>query len=74
MNEELEKKLAALREDAKTAGSAPVYAVLQLLHDCYLADKHRAFAKHCCQFSPVEATPGVPSKVTPYATRDKTIQ
>ena len=74
MNEELEKKLAALREDAKTAGCAPVYAVLQLLHDCYLADKHRAFAKHCCQFSPVAATPGVPTKATPGVSRSKVIQ
>ena len=52
----IEKKLASLTEEACQHGIASVYAVLQLLHDCYVAGKHKEFAKHCCQFSPISLT------------------
>ncbi len=68
MNQIIEKKLASLMEEACQHGIASVYAVLQLLHDCYVAGTHKDFAKHCCKFSPISLTQ---SKVEP-ASEEKT--
>jgi len=51
MKAELERKLAAWVEEAEQHGSGAVYAVLQMLHNCYVDGSHNKFAQHCTQFT-----------------------
>lgn len=47
-------KLGALVREASSEAPKAVYAALHMLYGCYLEGKQSEFAKHCCQFSPME--------------------
>lgn len=53
MDTKLEKQLTDLVEDVGGKGPAAIYAVLHMLHQCYLEGRHNEFAKHCCAFAPI---------------------
>ena len=54
MNANLEQKIKDLMEEADRSGAGAAYVVLHLLLGNYLNGSHHEFAKHCCQFSPIQ--------------------
>jgi hypothetical protein len=54
MNAILEQKLKDLIDDAERQGAPAAFVVLNLLLGNYLQGTHHKFARHCCQFSPLE--------------------
>ena len=54
----IQQKLAELTEEASDKGVAAVYAVAQLLHDCYASGTAKELAEHCCRFSAAKMTNG----------------
>ena len=51
MKKSIHDMLERIAREAGMNGPAAVYAVVQLLHDCYECGTVNEFAAHCCRFS-----------------------
>jgi len=63
MNPILEQKLRDLIDEAERQAAPAMCAVLDLLLGAHLNGKQNEFAKHCCQYSPIQ-TMGVTMEVS----------
>ena len=55
MNEEFERKLMELMNEAREQRLPAVEVVLHMLIGCNRSGMRKEFAKWCCQFSPVQS-------------------